>query len=130
LSADPLAHYKKIIAACVYPDLIRNKPIQIAKAKKAISDYSKAVGDPLGEAELMTFFVEQGTSLTCDIGDLGGGFYAAMVLMFGRAAERIRQLPEPQREAFQERLQAIIQAASPIGWFYPDELRDHYNRVF
>lgn len=67
---DPLEFYKKIVDECMNPDIYKNKPIQIARAKKAISDYSKAAGDALGEAELMTFFVEQGNAFTVDFGDI------------------------------------------------------------
>jgi len=42
---DPIAPYKKVIEDCMFPDVIKNKPIQISTAKKAISEYSKAVGD-------------------------------------------------------------------------------------
>lgn len=64
IGSDPLAPYKKIIDDCMYPDMYSDKPVQIAKAKKAISNYSKAVGDPIGETELMIFFVEVGNSFT------------------------------------------------------------------
>ena len=53
---DPIAPYKKVIEECIVPDVMKNKPIQISTAKKAISEYSKAVGDGKGEAELMTYF--------------------------------------------------------------------------
>ena len=60
---DTIGPYKKTIGACMYPDVYTNKPVEVSKAKQAISGYSKAVGDPLAEAELMTFFVECGNSL-------------------------------------------------------------------
>ncbi len=47
--------YKETIDECMYPDVYSNKSIQISKARKAISNYSKAVGDILGEAVLMVF---------------------------------------------------------------------------
>lgn len=128
--ADPLEPFKAIIQACLCPDVMANKPIQIAKAKQAISDYCKAVDDPLGEAELMTFFVEQGTDLTLTYGDINAGFYDAMILMFGRAVDKVISLPQAQQRPFRERLETIITAASRIGWGYPDGLRDHHRRGF
>jgi len=59
---DPIGTYKKTIDECMHPDIYSNKPIQIAKAKKAVSSYSKTVGDPLGVDELMVFFVECGNN--------------------------------------------------------------------
>src|SRR5262245_18215327 len=44
---NPIASYKKIINDCMYPDVFKNKHIQISTAKKAISEYSKPIGDAL-----------------------------------------------------------------------------------
>jgi hypothetical protein len=130
LGADPLQYYKRIINDCIYPDVHKNKPIQISKAKKAIIDYSKAVGDTLGEAELMTFFVEQGNAFTLEYGDINAAFYAALNLMFRRAIERICSLPDQRRDAFKERLETIMNSSAKIGWGYHDELRDDYYTAF
>ena len=51
---------KKIIAECLYPDVLRDRPLQVAKAKKAVADFCKAVAEPVFHAELMVFFLEQG----------------------------------------------------------------------
>ena len=64
---DPIGPYKKVIENCMYPDVFKNKPIQISTAKKAINEYSKALGDAKGEAELMTYFVECGNQFTVRI---------------------------------------------------------------
>ena len=130
VAQDPLEFYKKIIDECMYPDVHKNKPIQIAKAKKAISDYSKAVSDALGEAELMTFFVEQGNALTIDYGDIDEGFYAALNLMYRRALDKVCSLPDASQDAFKVRLEAILRSSAHIGWGYHDELRADYFRVF
>ena len=127
---DPLEFYKKIIDECMYPDVHKNKPIQIAKAKKAISDYSKAVGDALGEAELMTFFVEQGNALTIDYGDIHEVFYAAVNLMYRRSIEKVCSLPDASQDAFKVRLEAIMRSSAHVGWGYHDELRADYDRAF
>jgi hypothetical protein len=105
---DTLDPYKKTISACMYPDVYTNKPVQISKAKKAISSYSKAVGDPLGQAELMTFFVECGNSFTVDFGDIDEAFYDALNRMYRRAIKKVLSLPEEQRSEFQDRLEAIM----------------------
>jgi hypothetical protein len=36
LGDDPLAPYKKTINECMYPDVMKDKPVQIAKARTAI----------------------------------------------------------------------------------------------
>lgn len=127
---DPLEFYKKIVDECMNPDIYKNKPIQIARAKKAISDYSKAAGDALGEAELMTFFVEQGNAFTVDFGDIDEKLYGALNLMYRRAMEKVRSLPAVHRDAFKERLEAIMRSSADIGWGYHDGLRETYYSAF
>jgi hypothetical protein len=51
LGGDPLAPYKAAISRWICPDVFRNQPVSVAKAKKAISDYKKAIGHPEGIAE-------------------------------------------------------------------------------
>ena len=125
---DPLAPYKETINECMYPDIYG--PVQISKAKRAISRYLKAVGDPLGEIELMTFFVECGNNFTVDFGDIDEEFYDALNLMYRQVIQNILSLPEEQRGGFQERLEKIMTSSSGIGWGYHDMLSEDYYRAF
>ena len=127
---DPLAPYKKTINECMYPDVYRNKPIQISRAKKAISSYSKAVDDPLGEIQLMVFFVECGNNFTVSFGDIDEGFYDALNRMYRRAIQKVLSLPKEQQSGFKERLEKIMTSASGIGWGYHDMLSDDYYSAF
>jgi hypothetical protein len=127
---DTLGPYKKTISDCMYPDAYKNKPVQISKAKKAISSYIKAVGEPSGEAELMTFFVECGNSFTVDFGDIDEAFYDALIRMYRRAIDKVLTLPEEEQAEFQSRLGAIMTSSSNIGWGYHDALCDDYCDAF
>jgi len=127
---DPLDPYKKIIRECMYPNVDCGKPIQIAEAKGAIRSYVKAVPDPFGEAELMTFFVECGNSFTVEYGDIDEDFYDAMNLMYKRAIKKVLSLPAEQRGQFRERLKEIMTSSSGIGWGYHDELRNDFYEAF
>ena len=127
---DQLGSYKKVIDQCLYPDVFSNKPIQVAKAKKAISSYSKALGDDLGQAELMVFFVECGNNLTLDIGDINEEFYDALNNMYQRAIDKVLSLHEKQQNKFKQRLKTIMISSSGIGWGYHDTLADDYYRAF
>jgi hypothetical protein len=130
LGEDPLAPYKRTIRDCMYPDVMKDKPVQIAKAKRAISDYSKAVGDPVGEAELMTLFVECGNSFTVEYGDIDEDFYNALNLMYRRTIEKVLSLAESQQSVFVERLREIMESSSGIGWGYHDELCHDFYEAF
>jgi hypothetical protein len=127
---DPLAPYKKTIEECMYPDVYTDEPIQISKAKSAISAYSDATGDPYGEAELMIFFVECGTRFTVDFGDMYDDFYDALNRMYQKAIDRVLSLPEERQSSFRERLKQIMISSSGIGWGYHDILSDDYYNAF
>lgn len=127
---DPIGPYKKIIEDCMFPDVFKNKPIQISTAKKAINEYSKAVGAAKGEAELMTYFVECGNQFTVEYGDIGEGFYDALLRMYARAINKVLTLPEEEQHEFRERLKTIMVTSDRIGWGYHDGLCEQYCEAF
>jgi hypothetical protein len=130
VGADPIGPYKKTINECMYPDVYSDQPIQVSKAKRAISSYSKAVGDPVGEAELMIFFVECGNKFTVNFGDIDEAFYDALNRMYRRAIEKVLTLPKERRDEFKDKLEAIMTSSSDIGWGYHDMLCDDYYGAF
>jgi hypothetical protein len=127
---DPIGPYRKVIENCMYPDVFKNKPIQISRAKKAINEYSKALGDAKGEAELMTYFVECGNQLTVEFGDIDEGFYDALLRMYARAINKVLALPEEEQHEFRERLKTIMVTSNKIGWGYHDGLCEQYCEAF
>jgi hypothetical protein len=62
-----LEPYKKIIDRWLWPDVLRNQDTSVSQAKRAISDYKKAVGDPEGLAELMVFYCERAVGFCSDV---------------------------------------------------------------
>ena len=125
-----MEEFKTIVAECLYPDVSRDHPLQVAKAKKAVADFCKAVADPAAHAELMLFFLEQGNAFTLEYGDIDAGFYSALVAMARRAAEVICSLPLALQEPFRERLGEVVRSSSGIGWGYHDDLADIYAAAF
>jgi hypothetical protein len=121
---------KKMIAECLYPDVLRDRPLQVAKAKKAVVDFCTAVAEPVAHADLMLFFVEQGNAFTVDYGDIDAGFYNALLTMGRRAVKTICGLPKNLQEPFRERLAVIVRSSSGIGWGYHDELAEIYRTAF
>ena len=63
--------YKAIISRSINPDLVKNQTASVSKAKKAITDYDKAIGFPDGLAELSIFFCEEAFSFVegCSFSD-------------------------------------------------------------
>ncbi len=66
----------------------------MAKAKKAISDYKKAIGYPESMTELTTFYCEEVFVFlrSCWMDD--EGYFSALVRMFEQALKWVMLLPE------------------------------------
>ena len=127
LGDDALKPYRKIIDASVYPDAGRKWSLQIAKAKRAIDDYSKAArNDKKGTVELMVHFVEQGTQFALDYQFMDERFARALLGMYRRAVWEVLELPNPEQHPYWDRLYDILSSAEPIGWGYYDALLDEF----
>ena len=59
LGHDQLQSFKASISNWICPDVMKNQPISVSKAKKAIADYKKAIGRPEGMTELSIFYCEE-----------------------------------------------------------------------
>ena len=115
LGADPLAVYKRTISRWTYPDLSRNQEISVAKAKKAIVDYRKAIGLPEGVAELSVFYCENAARFSAGCGFEDEGFFTVLVRMFNQTLNAVMALPLSQREPMLERLDAVRSIAMAVG---------------
>ena len=124
LGGNVLEPYKKIIDRWVCPDVTCDQNSSIAKAKKAISDYQKAVGKPEGIAELTVFYCECCTSLLgyCSVDD--ESYYDAFERMFERALKTIVTLGLSEQNAFFERLGHVRPHRHNWGWRIGDALDD------
>ena len=67
LGQNVLEAYKETIDRWLWPDVLRKQDTSVAKAKQAISNYKKAVGDSAGVAELMVFYCECAVGFCSDI---------------------------------------------------------------
>ena len=121
---------KVVVADCLYPDVQRNRPLQVAKAKKVVADFCKAVANPIAQADLMLVFLEQGNAFTVEYGDVDAGFYNALITMASRAAGTICNLPQEMQQPFRDRFAEVVQSSSGIGWGYHDELVEIYGAAF
>ena len=124
LGADPLAPFKKIISRSINPDVIKGQNVSVAKAKKAISDYQKAIGLPQGVAELCVFYCEEAVRLLSDCGMDDESYFAALVRMFERALTTVMTLPPTEQANLVDRLDRVRSALSGIGWGVKDAVDD------
>lgn len=116
LGDDVLKPYKATIDRWLWPDVFKNQDTSIAKAKKAIADYKKAVGQPEGLAELMVFFCERAAGFSNDVGLQDEGYFDALVRMFGQALTGIEALTAERGFALLDRLDAVRHLGHNMGY--------------
>lgn len=108
LGEDVLKPYKATIDRWLWPDHRKKQDTSVAKAKKAITDYKRAVGQAEGLAELMVFYCERAAGFAIDVGLRGDEGYAdALVRMFGQALKAVDALPQAQRAELWNRLLVV-----------------------
>ena len=127
LGPDQLGSYKATISRWINPDLMKNQTVSIAKAKKAIADYNKAMGRPEDLAELSTFFCEEAFNFVeaCSFGDKR--YFIALIEMYDRSVNCVLNLPPAERRAYIERLDKLRLRSKRIGWGVDDALNSIWN---
>jgi hypothetical protein len=122
LGPDQLGPHKATISRGINPDLTRNQPVSVAKAKKAISDYNKAIGRPDELAELSIFYCEEALSFieSCSWDD--ERYFVALIRMYDQSIKFVLKLPPAKRATYLERLDKLRSRARPVGWGVEDEL--------
>jgi len=124
LGSDQLAPYKAIISRWICPDLLRNQPVSISKAKKAIADYKKAIGQPAGLVELSIFYCEEAFSFVESCAFEDERYFVGLIHMYDRAVQRVLDLPVAERRVYAERLERLKSRARSVGWGVEDEFNN------
>lgn len=120
LGDDPLDAYKEAIIGWINPPDFHSR-ISVSKAKKAISDYKKALGQPKDLAELTIFYCEEALDFLAGCGMDDEGFHMALVRMFEQALKYVRALPKAQQAEFLARLDQVREEGQDIGWGVGDD---------
>lgn len=128
LGDDALQPYKTTIERWLYPNVYKNQEISVAKAKKALSDYKKAIGRPEGLAELMVFYCEQAAWFSDAYGYQDEGYFVALVRMYSLALETIANLQEAQRQPLWERLKNVRGISHSFGYGVGDHMNDSLDQ--
>ncbi|RPI46019.1 MAG: hypothetical protein EHM59_08590 [Betaproteobacteria bacterium] len=122
LGHDVLKPYKATIDRWLWPDAFKNQDTSVAKAKKAISDYKKAVGRPEALAELMVFYCERATGFSSEFGLQDEVYFDALVHMFEQALKTISALSDAQRLSLLDRLDAVRRISHKFGYGVGDDM--------
>lgn len=124
--SDVLEPYKATITQWINPGDVR-KPLSVSKAKKAITDYKKAVGDPQGLAELGVFYCEQVFASLDLCTSEDETFYDSLCVMFAQALGYIEKLPQADRSPYIERMWQVRLKGNEIGWGVWDDFEQAWE---
>jgi hypothetical protein len=124
LGEDTLKPYKETLDRWLWPDVLRNQDISVAKAKQAISSYRKAVGEPAGLAELMVSFCENAAGFSDNVGYQDESYFDALINMFEQALKVTCQLPAGDRYTLIARLDRVRTISHNFGYGVGDEMDD------
>ena len=122
LGGDVLERYKETIDRWLWPDVLRKQDTSVAKAKQAISNYKKAVGDPAGLAELMVFYCERASGFASDVGYQDESYFNGLVRMFEQAVVTANTLPTDTRDALIARLDRVRSISHKWGYGVGDDM--------
>lgn len=122
LIEDALKPYQERIDRWLWPEVLQNQDTSVAKAKQAISDYEKAVGDSAGLAELMVFYCERATGFCREFGNDDETYIAALVRMFEKAVGVAVTLPDESQDALLARLEQVRITSENLGYGIADEM--------
>lgn len=124
LGGDVLKPYKATIDRWLWPDVFKNQNTSVSKAKKAISDYKKAIGQPEGLAELMVYYCERAAGFSDDVGLQDEGYFDALVRMFEQALKVIHSLPQDAHADLLDRLDAVRRICHNFGYGVGGDMDD------
>jgi hypothetical protein len=127
LGRNQLKPYKARISKSICPDIMRNEPVSISKAKKVIADYKKAVGHPEGLAELSIFYCEEALSFleSCSMED--ESYFVALIRIYDRALTFVSDLAPAERTTYLKRLDKLRARSRHLGWGVEDNLNELWH---
>ena len=111
-----------VIDRWLWPDVIKNQNTSVATAKKAITDFKKAAGQPDALTELMVFFCERAAGFSNDSGFQEEGYLNALVSMFEQALKQSLTLSADSRDAMLDRLDAVRDISHNLGYGIGDNM--------
>ena len=124
LGDDVLKPYKISIDRWLWPDVFKDQDTSVAKAKKPIADYKKAIGQAEGLAELMVFYCERAAGFSNAAGLQDDGYFDALVRMFEQALKTIASLADAQRQPLWDRLDTVRGTCHNFGYCVGENMDD------
>ena len=124
LGGDVLEPYKRTIERWVWPDVMRNQEVSVAKAKQAISNYRKAVGEGPGLLELIVFYCEEAAGFCLEYGYDDLPYFNALTRMFVQALVMTNEVPNKEQKTLIKRLDRVRDICHNFGYGVGDSMDD------
>lgn len=103
--------------------------LDLRSARKVVTEYSKVLKDyPRAAAELKLYYVEVGTDITDEFGDLYDGFYNSMESMFDSFCKEVIKHPAWYPH-FADRMNVLCKITRDMGWGYGDVISSCVEEV-
>ncbi len=93
-------------------------------------DFKKASPDRENLIDIMIYYVEQGTEITLDCGDMYEDFYTKLENVYIDAIKLLNEWGDTKRiEKFRPRMETLVDKTEDVGWGYHDVLWDWYDEL-
>jgi len=115
LGEDPLQAYKKTVDRCLWPNVFRGQQTSVSRATGAITKYKKALGDPVGLAELLVFYCERAAGFCQDVDHRDTAYLDALVRTFEQALKAMANLTGKVQNGFLVRLDRVRSIGRQLG---------------
>jgi hypothetical protein len=122
LGEDPLQPYKKTVDRWLRPNVLRGQAASVSGAKRAITAYRKAIGDPEGLAELMVFYCERAAGFCRDVSHQDTAYFDALVRTFEQALRISTTLAADVQNGLLTRLDGVRSIGHELGYGIGDEM--------
>ena len=127
-SDELIARYKLQIEEVFFPKRNKNAPLKLSDARQYITEYTKVADSPIGQVDLMLYYVEQGVRYTRQHGPINATFYNSLISMYKSAVEIITA--EKMQPRFDARCRQLVKDTAGIGWGLHDTLTHTYYQHF
>jgi len=102
----------------------------LTAGKKAIADFKKTSPDKESQIDIMIYYVEQGTEITLDCGDMYEDFYTRLESVYIETIKLLNKWEDTKLiEKFRPRLEFLVNKTEDVGWGYHDVLWDWYDEL-
>ena len=103
--------------------------LDLRGARKVVTEYGKVLKEyPRWAVELKLYYVEVGTQITDEFGDMYEGFYNSMGSMFGSFCKDVLKHPA-WYDYFAKRIDQLQRTTAYMGWGYGDEISEYIGEL-